>query len=77
MHDLTKLKALGAKRKRLMAQIDELRPELETEIRAAAVADVKQVDIIDITGYSREMVRLASMSEEDREAEKVKRRKGK
>ncbi len=75
MYDPTHLKAIGAKRKKLMAQIDDLRPELEFEIRTAAMAGVKQVEIMEMTGYSREMVRLASMSEEDREAEKAKRRK--
>lgn len=75
-YDLTELRALGRKRQRLMEQLEELRPEIEREIYQAAhaVPPVPQVDIIKITGCSRETVRLASMSDEERQAERDKRR---
>lgn len=73
-YDLTELRALGRKRQRLVEELEELRPELAAEIRKAALAKVDQVEIIRITGYSREQVRQASMSEEEREAEREKRR---
>lgn len=76
MYDVTRLRTLGSKRKRLTDQIEALRPELEPEIRRAALAGVVQKDIIEMTGMSREMVRLASMSDTEREAERAKRRKG-
>lgn len=75
MYDTSRLNALGRQRIKLMQQERELRPELEAEIRKAALAGVEQVEIIRATGYSREAVRLASMSEEEREAERAKRRK--
>lgn len=76
MHDLTRLKELGRQRKRLMAQIEALRPELDQEIRTAAGAKaIQQKEIMEITGMSREAVRVASMSEAEREAERAKRRK--
>lgn len=76
MYDMTRLNTLGKRRIRLIREEKELRPELEVEIRQAALAGVDQVEIIRATGYSREAVRLASMSEQEREAERAKRRKG-
>lgn len=76
MYDTTRLNTLGKQRIKLVQQERDLRPELEPEIRRAALAGVPQVDIMRMTGYSREMVRLASMSDEEREAERAKRRKG-
>lgn len=72
---MNRLNTLGRQRKKLVQAETELRAELEAEIRAAALAGVEQKEIIKATGYSREMVRLASMSEEEREAERAKRRK--
>lgn len=37
--------------------LEQRRAELADAIRAAAEADVKQVDIVRITGYTRETVR--------------------
>jgi predicted mannosyl-3-phosphoglycerate phosphatase (HAD superfamily) len=75
MDELSALKTLGSKRIRLTEQAERLRPELEAAIRAAAAAGVPQKQIIEVTGMARESVRLASMSEEEREAERAKRRK--
>lgn len=75
MYDRTRLKALGSQNKAIKAAEEELRPELWAEIRAAHLGGVQQKDIIEDTGYTRETVRLASMSEQEREDERVKRRK--
>lgn len=75
MHDLTKLTKLGKEHKRIAARMEELRPELVEEIRAAAHAGVSQTEIIGLSGYTRNTVRLASMSPEERDAENAKRRK--
>ncbi len=75
-YDLTNLTRLGKQNKRLAVQQEELRPELEAEIRAAADGGVEQVKIIELSGYTRNTVRLASLPPEKREAERAKRRKG-
>lgn len=75
MYDLTRLTALGKKRKKLIDELAALDEELKPEIRAAHVAGVEQKKIIDLTGYARESVRLASMTPEEREQERQKRRK--
>jgi hypothetical protein len=75
-YDLTQLTRLGRENKRLKAKQEELRPELEAEIRAAAAAGVEQVTLIELSGYTRNTVRLASMPPERREAERAKRRGG-
>lgn len=76
MHDLKRLTALGKEHKKLAARLEEIRPELEEEIRTAAEAGVEQVKLIELSGYTRNTVRLASMSPERREQERAKRRKG-
>lgn len=75
-YDLTQLTKLGRENKRLKAKQEELRPDLETEIRAAAAAGVEQVTLIELSGYTRNTVRLASLPPDKREAERAKRRKG-
>lgn len=69
------LATLGAKFKRLRAQLDEVKPQLDDAIRAAAAADVPQVEIVAATGYTREMIRQVCMTDEERAALKAKRRK--
>lgn len=51
------LSTLGARRQELQDELDELRPVLAEEIRAAAARGVRQVEIVKATGYTREMVR--------------------
>jgi len=75
--DPTNLIRLGSARKRREAATEKERPELEKEIRAAAAAGMSQSQIVEITGYARESIRLLCMTPEQREAERVKRRKGK
>jgi len=55
--DWDKLKQLGRKHQRLRADLDALRPELAEEIRAAVRAGIPQVEIVKITGYTRDRVR--------------------
>lgn len=75
MHDLKRLTDLGKEHKKLAARMEAIRPELEKEIRAAAEAGVEQVKLIELSGYSRNTVRLASMPPERREEERARRRK--
>jgi hypothetical protein len=62
-HDTTRLRELGRRHKRLLAQLAEVKPLLEAEIQAAAEAKVPQVDIVEWSGYKREWVRLAANPE--------------
>ncbi len=57
-HDTTALQNLGRRRRRLTAQLAELKPLLEAEIHAAVRADIPQVQIVEWTGYTREAIRL-------------------
>lgn len=52
-----KLHSLGDRRRRLQAELDEIRPQLVDLIRAAAAEGIRQVEIVRATGYTREMVR--------------------
>lgn len=74
-YDATRLAELGRQHKRLRAQIEEVRAKLGPEILAAHLAEVQQVEIVELTGYTRESVRQICMSDEEREAIKAKRRK--
>ena len=73
-HDTTHLRELGRRRQKLVAQLADLDQELRPEIAAAAQAKVPQIDIIKWTGMSRESVRLNSMTPEQRDEEREKRR---
>lgn len=75
MYDYDLMKKLGKERRKLLARLDEIVPELEAEIFKAAQAGEEQVKIIQNSGYTRNTVRLASMTPQEREAERVKRRK--
>jgi hypothetical protein len=56
-YDMMNLAQLGRRHQRLRADLEALRPQLRAEIRAAAAAGVRQVDIVKATGYTRDMVR--------------------
>lgn len=75
-YDTSHLQELGKRRQKLVAQLDALDAELEPEVRAAAVAGIPQVDVIRWTGMARESVRLKSMSPEQRDELRQRRRKG-
>jgi predicted mannosyl-3-phosphoglycerate phosphatase (HAD superfamily) len=76
-HDTSHLQELGKRRQKLAAQLEALDEELAPEVFAAAQAGVPQVQIIEWTGMARESIRLKSMTPEQREAEREKRRKTK
>lgn len=76
-HDTSRLQELGRRRRKLEAQLAEVDKDLEPEIFAAAQANVPQVDIIEWTGLARESVRLKSMTEQQREELRARRRKAK
>lgn len=52
-----RLAQLGKRHQRLRADLDTVRPELAEEIRAAAAAGVPQVEIVKLSGYTRDQVR--------------------
>jgi hypothetical protein len=69
------LKALGARRRRLKKDEDALREEIYTVGRAASRLGLPQVELIALTGVSREIARRIGMSDEQLDAERAKRRK--
>jgi hypothetical protein len=74
-YDLSELTKLGREHKRLTARLNEIRPAIEAEIRSAAESGVEQVRLIELSGYTRNTVRLASMPPSRRADERAKRRK--
>jgi hypothetical protein len=74
-HDTTRLQELGRRRQKLVGQLADLDRDLDPEIAAAAQAGVPQVDIIRWTGLSRESVRRKSLTDEQREQLRARRRK--
>lgn len=63
-HD--RLRQLGRRFQRLRRELDELRPELAEVIRAADAAGVPQVEIVKLTGYTRDQVRQIVLPPERR-----------
>lgn len=61
----TQLKAASARRRRLMRQLDDARAVERGLIFDALVSGGRQVDIVEITGYTREHVRRLSDAEAD------------
>lgn len=74
-YNLARLQQLGRKRKRLLDQLEELRPDITAEVLAAHQAGVKQRDLVDASHYTRDWVRQLCMSPEQREAARNRRRK--
>lgn len=56
-YDPSRLTKLGAKFQRLRAELEAVRPDLADEIRTAHEAGMPQVEIVRLTGYTRELVR--------------------
>jgi hypothetical protein len=74
-YDTTRLEQLGRRNKELRAQLDALREELTPEIVAAfGSGQLEQKTIADLSGYTRETVRVICLTPEQREAEKDRRR---
>ena len=73
-YDPTQLHDLGRRFRKLRAQLAYLRPELVAEIRAAADAGVPQVEIVQVTGYTRDQVRQICLPPERRRIQKGRTR---
>lgn len=56
-YDTTRLEQLAKRYKRHTAEVDAIRPDLQTEVLAALAAGVRQVEITRITGWTRDNVR--------------------
>lgn len=67
----TELKMLGAQHRRWR----ERQPILHERIRQAHAAGMKQAEIADLSGYERDNIRLLTMSPEQREELRARRRK--
>jgi hypothetical protein len=51
------LKSLAAARLRLRAELEDVRLSLAEAIRQETSAGVRQVDMVEVTGYTREQIR--------------------
>lgn len=76
MTDLTRLSQLGKRHKKLRAELAELTPELEAEIKAVYQPGEapSQETIAEMAGYKRDNVRLLLMTPQEREEYNRKRR---
>ncbi len=73
-YDLKQLRDLGKRRKKLLDQIEALRPEIEAEVVLANAAGVEQKEIAGAAHYTRETIRQMCLTPEQREAEREARR---
>lgn len=64
--DLTPLRQAGARHKRLRRDLEAIRPELAERIREAHAAGVPQVEIAEMSGYTRDQVRQISLPPDQR-----------
>lgn len=74
-YDRSALANLGRQHKRARANVKDVRRRLLPEILAAHHDGVPQQEIVELTGYTREAVRLICLPDEQREALKDRRRK--
>lgn len=56
-YDLSRLRQLGRKRKKLLDQLEELRPAITAEVLAAHNAGARQHEIVKASHYTRDWVR--------------------
>ena len=56
-YDTTRLAQLGKRHQKLREEAEAVRVQLAAEILAAVDADVRQVDIVKATGYTRDAIR--------------------
>lgn len=73
-HDTTELRKLGTRRRKLLAELDDITAKMKPLIVEANTAGVAQVDIMELTGYSGETIRQTCLTPEQAEAEKEARR---
>lgn len=55
-YDLTNLERLGRRAERLRRELDELLPQIRTEVRVALDAGVRQVDVARAAHYTRDAI---------------------
>lgn len=64
-YDTSRLAALGRRRRRLTADLAELRREILPEVLAALRAGVAQARVVELSGYTREQLRRLAKAAED------------
>lgn len=55
-HDLSELERLGRRAERLRRELDELLPQIRTEVKAALDAGIRQVDVAKAARYTRDAI---------------------
>jgi gamma-glutamyl phosphate reductase len=77
--DSDELRKLGTRRKKLLAELDDITTKMKPLIIAANAKDVAQVKIMEMTGYSGETIRKLCLppdqAAQEAEARKERRRK--
>lgn len=71
---IAELAQYGGEQEHLVKQLDAVRDVLRPLIVKAHEIGIPQVDIVDLTGYTRETVRKICLSPEQAEAERAQRR---
>jgi hypothetical protein len=57
-YDPAKLALLAAERKRIATRLSHIEPELKEQIAAAGFEGAKQQELVEMTGYTRDTIRL-------------------
>lgn len=65
-YDTARLAELGRRRRRLRTELAKISQELAEEIPKAAEADIKQAEIVRLTGMTRESVVQLCLPEDQR-----------
>lgn len=65
-HDPDRLHQLGTEMRRIRARERAIRPELYELIKAAAAEGTPQVDLVELTGYTRDQIRVICLPPEKR-----------
>ncbi len=74
-YDTSTLAKLGKEHRKAKATLDRIRAQVAEEIVKANEGGAPQHEIVSLSGYTRESVRLLSLTPEQKEAERQKRRK--
>jgi hypothetical protein len=74
-YDTGTLAKLGKEHRKAKATLERIRAQLAEEIVSANKGGVPQHEIVSLSDYTRESVRLLCLTPEQKEAERQKRRK--